>query len=160
MNGESETEKKVRLIQNSSRTAFTWAEIQAMLKKANIELQDNDIITCGFVEAEDFGDSGWESHYSFSVERIVKRSDKEIEQIRKNNERNVEIARKNRLETYLKLKNEFEPNEDQSLPPFAQKIKDRLREYSKFKSEFDDEYDESAIQKEHEKFHKDNRESL
>ena len=91
---------------------FTWGEVKEMLKKEDVELQDNDILEIGYNEGFHEEDNSQDAHYFVEVTRFRDKTEKELEQERRYIEESKERNRKSRYETYLKYKEEFEPKND------------------------------------------------
>lgn len=88
---------------------FTWKEVQDILREANIELQDNDIVTLSFQEEEySHEDAYSEPHYLFRVERDRLETDDEYKKRKESQKKSKEQQLERQKELYLKLKKQFE----------------------------------------------------
>ncbi len=87
---------------------YTWREVKELLKQANITLQDDDILEIGFEEGWNEADTARDDMYFVSIKRKREETDAEFEQRKIKNEEIKLETKKRRLETYLKLKEEFE----------------------------------------------------
>jgi hypothetical protein len=77
-----------------------------------IAVEPEDVIHQVYVEPFNGSVEGWEGHYELNVHRKREETDAEYEKRRIENERFVVDSKKKRYENYLKLKKEFE-NENQ-----------------------------------------------
>lgn len=87
---------------------FTWGEVKKILEEENITLQDTDILSVGFTEGWDEGDSARDNMYDLKVCRVREETDEEFEKRIKSREMMKERNKKLRYDSYLKLKEEFE----------------------------------------------------
>lgn len=84
------------------REPIRWKDVK------DVQFQDDDIITSGYVEPYDDGDVAGGDHFEFVVTREREETDEEMER-RLNHDRIVSKQATLRMyETYLKLKAEFE----------------------------------------------------
>jgi hypothetical protein len=77
-----------------------------------VALEPDDVITQQYNEAYEGSVEAWEGHYQLDVHRMREETDAEYEKRRVENERFDARMKKQRYENYLKLKKEFE-NENQ-----------------------------------------------
>ena len=84
------------------QTRPTWKNIK------HLDLQDDDEIIISYEEYMD-GDG---DYYYISIERWVEETDEEFEKRLKFHEEKKEVMKKMRYESYIKLKAEFENNEN------------------------------------------------
>lgn len=97
---------KTVLDKHSQRQDFKYKDIKDFL------FEDDDIIYAGYREPEEFSDSAHDGFYYFTVYREIIETDEEFELRKQNSAKEKERLRKNRYENYLKLKAEFELNQD------------------------------------------------
>jgi DNA-binding transcriptional MerR regulator len=100
--------QRAKSCSNFRDNRFTWGEIKDILEKENITLQDNDILEVGFTEGWQEGDSARDNMYDLKIKRVREETDEEFEKRKQKIVDLQERSKKNRLETYLKLKEEFE----------------------------------------------------
>lgn len=81
---------------------ITWKDVK------DFKFEDNDLITAGYDAPQHGENYGHDGYFYFSVQRQVLETDKEFELRKKCSEMEVERQKKNRYERYLKLKEEFE----------------------------------------------------
>lgn len=80
----------------------TWKDIK------HIDFQDEDEISCEFVEPYVSENNSWDSYFIIEISRMVEETDEqEQKRIRKNQEVMSRLE-ENRRSLYLKLKKEFE----------------------------------------------------
>lgn len=91
-----------------SDNRYRWGEIVQILKDEHITLQDTDIITVGFTEGWQDGDSARDDFYDLKVIRVREETDKEAENRIDEDIRKIEHRREMRYKNYLKLKKEFD----------------------------------------------------
>lgn len=89
---------------------FTWKEIKQALEDENIVLQDDDIITVGYTEGWQEGDSARDAAYDLRIDRPRLETDVEFEKRKKRAEEAKVSNKELRLKSYEKLKAEFEPD--------------------------------------------------
>lgn len=83
---------------------ITWKQIK------DFKFEDEDIIEIGYVEPWENGpDNSGGGHYEINIIRKRLETDEEFEKRKKSIEKHQKEAMKYRYETYLKLKQEFEP---------------------------------------------------
>lgn len=74
----------------------------------NVELESDDVIFANFEEAEYRSDGGMDAHYYLTVTRDILETDEEYKKRVKRETKDKQRFKNNRLESYLKLKKEFE----------------------------------------------------
>lgn len=93
------------MIQKSSNDAFTWKEIK------DFQFEDDDLVKIEYVEPFYSENNSYDGHYIFEVIREVLETDEQYEKRIMQNELDREKYRKERYERYLKMKQEFEPDD-------------------------------------------------
>lgn len=88
---------------------YKWGQIKDILKKKNIELQDDDEMSIFYEDSYVEGDSARDACYTFQVYRTREETDEEFEKRKIQLEKSKEDGKKRRYENYIKLKAEFEP---------------------------------------------------
>jgi len=78
----------------------------------DIELQPDDVIISGHDEGYYSENNSWDAHYYLEVHRDRLETDEEFEKRKEENEWHMKDLRKRRYQNYLKLKAEFEGNEE------------------------------------------------
>jgi len=93
---------------------FTKVSYKGPVKfgEITVALEPEDVIQQEYVEPYEGSVEGWQGHYELNVHRKREETDAEYEKRRIENERFVVDSKKKRYENYLKLKKEFE-NENQ-----------------------------------------------
>lgn len=86
-----------------SDSPFTWADIK------HIEFQDTDEISLQYVEAYYSENNSYDAHFSATVTRNRIETDGEFAKRRKDVEKQKAQLKERRRESFLKLKEEFEP---------------------------------------------------
>lgn len=87
---------------------FTWGEIKQFLIEAKIELQDTDILTVGFSEGWNEGDSSRDDSYDLTIERVELESDESFEKRKLAIENAKKQSELLEYQKYLKLKEKYE----------------------------------------------------
>jgi len=99
---KKEIKKEILFLQSDDPIPF---------KKYKDVVEDGDIIVSGHDEGHVSENNSWDPFYFVSIYRMVLETDEEYEKrILKRNEY-LEDCRKRRYESYLKLKDEFEPKQ-------------------------------------------------
>ena len=86
---------------------FTWKDIK------HLEFEDDDQITLCWVEPYYSENESWDGHFHAEVIRFVEETDEQYEKRVKRLEEDRKRLRENRYQNYLRLKKEFE-NENNS----------------------------------------------
>jgi hypothetical protein len=94
-------EKQIFVGRNDKQ--MTWKDIK------HLELEDDDVIYSGWVDDDNFDYHGY---WHCQIIRMVEETDEQFEKRIESNKRNTEEMRKRRYESYLRLKEEFEPKEN------------------------------------------------
>lgn len=94
--------KMVTIFENSSDEPFKWKDIK------HIKFQDEDLIRSEYVPAYYSENNSWDEHFEVYVEREVLETEKEYQDRLKGLELEEKWAKERRLQTYNKLKKEFE----------------------------------------------------
>ena len=103
---------EVVLIDVASNKDFSWKDIKTILEEKKVVLEDDDYVEISFQEGYYSENNSWDAHYLFKVIRERLETDDEYNK-RVDFEKKQEVARKQeRYKNYLKLKQEFEPNEN------------------------------------------------
>jgi hypothetical protein len=92
-----------RIFQVDRMKPFTWADIK------HLELQDDDVLLFGWEEDDDLDYKG---SYVGVITRMVEETDSQFERRLANIERDAKWAKERRRESYLRLKAEFENEND------------------------------------------------
>lgn len=100
---------KKNIIWHHQSNEYKWKDIKNILNQQKVELQDEDWVVIEYVDREDREES---SYWMFLVERFVEESDEEYNERLRREKRSDEESKKRRYENYLKLKKEFETNEN------------------------------------------------
>lgn len=88
-----------------SRKPILWKDLK------QFQFEDNDYLRTGYVEPWENGpDNSGGDHYEAEVLREVMETDEEFAKRLERLKRDQKLAKERRYETYLKLKQEFEPN--------------------------------------------------
>ena len=87
---------------------FTWGEIKVRLRRHNITLEDEDILTVCFEEGWYEGDSSREDTYTVKVQRWREETDEELKAREELNAKLQEQGKERRRKQYETLKKEFE----------------------------------------------------
>ena len=82
----------------------TWADIK------DFKFEDTDKILCEYVEAYYSYNNSWDAHFMISVRRRVLESDEQHTKRLAREDADSERRKKQRYDTYLKFKEEFEPD--------------------------------------------------
>lgn len=104
---------KTQILQKSkSRDPFTWGEIKNILLEEMIELEDSDIIEVGWTDGWEGSDSARDGCFDLDIYRFREETDKELESRLEAENIRKKTSKKLRYENYLKLKKEFESNDN------------------------------------------------
>ena len=87
---------------------YTWGEINQFIKEAKITMQDTDILTVGFVEGWDHGDSSRDDCYDLTIERVELESDESFNKRKEYVENSIRQSEQLEYQKYLKLKEKYE----------------------------------------------------
>ena len=82
--------------------SIKWEQVK------DFKFEDGDIIQSGYQEETYRSDGGDSEHYYFHVTRMVLETDQEFEDRKKMSELDKVWAKERRMESYLRLKKEFE----------------------------------------------------
>jgi len=93
-------------IVSHSNSPITWKQLK------DFKFEDDDKINVGYREGHYSENNSWDPYYSAEILRTRLETDEEMEKRIKNSERDAKWAREKRYENYLRLKKEFE-NEEQ-----------------------------------------------
>jgi len=85
-----------------SDNRYSWGEIVQILKDEHITLQDTDILSVGFTEGWQDGDSARDDYYDLKVIRVREETEKEAQNRIDEAIRRKEHQRNTRYTTYLK----------------------------------------------------------
>mgnify|MGYP000856845049 CR=1 FL=1 len=97
-----------RTCSNFSDNRYRWGEIVQILKDEHITLQDTDILSVGFTEGWQDGDSARDNSYDLTVIRVREETDEELQKRIDAIEYRKYKQAERRYATYLELKKEFE----------------------------------------------------
>ena len=103
-------EQSRRIQKFSSTKMYAWWEVQEALKEANIELHEDDILEIGYDPGFYEADNSADPCYFIKLTRNRLETDKEFEERKSFVEKKLQESKNERFKSYLKLKNEFEPN--------------------------------------------------
>ena len=104
--------KSVQIIDESQDEMFTWKDIKTILEKNKVVLEDDDIVDIGYVEGHYSENNSWYAYNSFKVIRKILETDEQYNKRLEENRIFTEERKKERYKNYLKLKQEFETNEN------------------------------------------------
>lgn len=102
--------KSVEIIDESQDEIFLWKDIKTILEKNKVVLEDDDIVDIGYVEGHYSENNSWDAYYSFKVIRNRLETDEEYNKRIEENRKFTEERKQERYKNYLKLKQEFETN--------------------------------------------------
>jgi hypothetical protein len=109
---KSQLEKTIltdgRSCSHFSDNRYRWGEIVQILTDEHITLQDTDILSVGFTEGWQDGDTARDDYYDLKVIRVREETDVEYSIRIAHDKRKKEKQRETRFRNYLKLKKEFE----------------------------------------------------
>lgn len=94
---------ETNVFQKQLDTEPTWADIK------DFKFEDTDKILCEYVEPYYSENNSWDAHFMIAVQRSVLESDVQHTKRLAREDADSERRKKSRYETYLKLKEEFEP---------------------------------------------------
>ncbi len=107
-NSPNKIKVRKEIFRGESRKPFTWKQLK------EIQFEDDDQIEVGHDEGYYSENESWDPHYYAVVTRMVEETDEQFEKRMHNNARDAKWAKERRYESYLRLKAEFE-NENQSV---------------------------------------------
>jgi hypothetical protein len=103
-NNTAKIKKEKTIYHLQSDNPFTWKDFRGL------EIEDDDVVTVGFDGGHYSENNSWDPHYYLSVVRMVEETDEQYETRIRIDKMMKESSQKRRYESYLKLKEEFEPN--------------------------------------------------
>lgn len=95
--------KEKQIFWDQKNEPFTWKDIK------DIPFEDDDMINISWVEGHYSENNSWDGHFHAEVIRMVEETDEQFAERIANNERDAKWAKEARLKSYLKLKEEFDP---------------------------------------------------
>lgn len=96
--------KEKQIFWDQKNEPFTWKDIK------DIQFEDDDMINISWVEPYYSEDNSYDGHYHAEVVRLVEETDEQFQKRMADIEREEKWAKERRLQSYLKLKAEFEPD--------------------------------------------------
>jgi len=104
--------KQRTIISDSQDKPYVWGDIVKLLEVKNILLLNDDLIDISYVEPFYSENLSWDAHYKFEVTRLELETDEEYKKRLEREENNKIASRNMRYDNYLKLKKEFENEEN------------------------------------------------
>jgi len=102
----------VELINEIQDGKFTWKDIKTILENNKIVLEDDDVIEISYDEGHYSENNSWDAHWIFALDRNRLETDEEYNKRIEDNRKFTEERKQERYKNYLKLKQEFETNEN------------------------------------------------
>jgi hypothetical protein len=96
--------RKKQIFWDQKNDHFTWKDIK------DIPFEDDDRIILTWVESHYSENNSWDGHFHAEVIRMVEETDEQFAERIADNERDAKWAKESRLKSYLRLKEEFEPD--------------------------------------------------
>jgi hypothetical protein len=96
--------REKQIFWNQKNEPFTWKDIK------HLQFEDDDVINISWEESFYSENESWDGHFHAEVIRMVEETDEQFAKRIAENERDAKWAKERRLQSYLKLKAEFEPD--------------------------------------------------
>lgn len=94
---------EIQLFHKQKETPFTWADIK------DLKLEDNDVIFLQWVEPYYSENNSYDGHFGLQITRMVPETQEQYEKRIAQREREKVEIKERKYQTFLKLKAEFEP---------------------------------------------------